>query len=82
MAKVIIYSTTTCQYCKLAKEYFKEKGVEYEDVLLDQRPEEVQASIDTCGSMGVPCIHITKDDGTQLKIWGFDKNASNEALGL
>lgn len=82
MSKVKIYSTTTCPYCKLAKEYFKEKGVEYEDVLLDQQPEKVQASIDTCGSMGVPCIHITKDDGSEAKILGFDKIAINQALGL
>ena len=82
MTKVKIYSTTTCPYCKLAKEYFKEKGVEYEDVLLDQQPEEVQMSIDTCSSMGVPCIHITKDDGSEAKILGFDKNAINLALGL
>ncbi len=82
MPKVKIYSTTTCPYCTLAKEYFKEKGVEYEDVLLDQQPDEVQASMDTCGSMGVPCIHITKDDGTEAKILGFDKNAINQALGL
>ncbi len=82
MAKVKIYSTTTCPYCKLAKAYLKEKGVEYEEVLLDQHPEEVQKSIDTCGSMGVPCIHITKDDGTEEKILGFDKPAINSALGL
>ena len=82
MAKVKIYSTTTCPYCKLAKEYFKEKSVEYEDVLLDQQPEEVQTSIDTCGSMGVPCIHITKDDGKEAVIVGFNKEAINKELGL
>lgn len=82
MPKVKIYSTTTCPYCKLAKEYFKEKGVKYEDVLLDQHPEEVQASLDICGSMGVPCIHVVKDDGTEVKILGFDKSAINQALGF
>lgn len=82
MMKVKIYSTTTCPYCKLAKEYFKEKNVAYEDVLLDRQPEEAQTSVDTCGSMGVPCIHITKDDGTEIKIMGFDKAALDKALGL
>lgn len=82
MTKVKIYSTTTCPYCKLAKEYFKEKGVEYEEVLLDQQPEKAQTSIDTCGSMGVPCIHITKEDGTEQNILGFDKAALDKALGL
>ncbi|MBI2285607.1 NrdH-redoxin [Candidatus Saccharibacteria bacterium] len=82
MAKVKIYSTTTCPYCKLEKEYLKSKGVEFEDVILDQHPEEIQASIDTCGSMGVPCTHITKDDGTEEQIAGFNKPKIDAALGL
>lgn len=32
MQSVIIYSTPTCQYCKLAKAYFKEHGVDYTEV--------------------------------------------------
>lgn len=82
LAKVKVYSTTTCPYCKLLKSYLKEKNIEYEDVLLDKQPEEVQASIDSCGQQGVPCTHITKDDGTSVNILGFDKNKINEALGL
>ncbi|MBI4033691.1 NrdH-redoxin [Candidatus Saccharibacteria bacterium] len=82
MAKVKIYSTTTCPYCKLEKEYLKSKGVDYEDVLLDQHPEEIQASVDTCGNMGVPCTHITKDDGSEEKILGFNKPKIDAALGL
>lgn len=82
MAKVKVYSTTTCPYCKMLKSYLKEKNVEFEDVLLDEHEDQVQASIDTCGSMGVPCTHIVKDDGTEVNILGFDKQKINEALGL
>jgi len=31
MANVIIYSTPTCGYCKMAKAYFEENNVKYED---------------------------------------------------
>lgn len=82
MAKVKIYSTTTCPYCKMLKAYLSEKKIPFEDVLVDQNPNEMQAFIDTCGSMGVPCTHITKDDGTELKILGFDKEKIDQALGL
>lgn len=82
MTKVKIYSTTTCPYCRLLKDYLKEKGVEYEDVLIDQQPDQVQASIDTCGSMGVPCIHITKDDGSRVNILGFNKAKIDQELGI
>ena len=39
--------------------------VSFEEVVLDQHPEEIQALMDTCGFMGVPCTHITLDDGTE-----------------
>jgi glutaredoxin 3 len=82
MPKIKIYSTTTCVYCKALKAYLKSKDVTYEEVLLDMQPEAVQASIDTCGSMGVPCTHITLDDGTEEKILGFDKAKFDTVLGL
>ncbi len=82
MSKVKIYSTSTCPYCKAEKAYLKSKNIEFEDALLDQHPDEVQATIDTCGSMGVPCTHITKDDGTEVNILGFDQSKIDEALGL
>jgi glutaredoxin len=31
MKKIKIYTTATCMYCKMAKEFFHEKGVEYEE---------------------------------------------------
>ena len=80
--KVKIYSTTTCVYCILEKQYLKSKGVEFEEIFLDKQPEQIQASFDTCGSMGVPCTHIIKDDGTQERILGFDKPKLDAALGL
>lgn len=82
MAKIKIYSTTTCPYCKMLKQYLNEKNIQFEDVLIDQQPDQMQASVDTCGSMGVPCTHITKDDGTEVSILGFNKEEINKALNL
>lgn len=82
MPKITIYSTTTCPYCKVLKAYLGEKRIAFEDVLVDEQPDQMQAFIDTCGSMGVPCTHITKDDGTTVNILGFDKEKINAALGL
>ena len=82
MAKVKIYSTTTCPYCKMLKAYLSNKNIPFEEVLLDQSPDEVQASVDSCGSMGVPCTHITKEDGSVVNVLGFDKEKINSALGI
>ena len=75
MPKIKIFSTTTCVYCRALKDYLKSKNVAYEEVLLDQQPEAIQTSIDTCGSMGVPCTHITLDDGTEERILALTKSA-------
>ena len=42
MAKVTIYSTPTCVYCKMAKEFFAKNNVAYEehDVASDMKARE------------------------------------------
>lgn len=76
MANVTIYTTPTCAYCKMAKEYFKSKNIEYteHDVMKDvaKRDEMVKKS----GQMGVPLIEI---DGKM--VIGFDKPKIEELLG-
>ncbi len=67
MPKVTVYTTTTCPYCHAEKDYLKSKGVQFEDVNLDEQPHRIQEFVDTCNSHAVPCTHIVKDDGTALK---------------
>lgn len=75
--KVTIYTTPYCSYCKMAKEYFKSKNIEYTeyDVMADvaKREEMVKKS----GQLGVPVIDI---DGKI--VMGFDKQKINEYLGI
>lgn len=77
MAQVTIYSTPTCVYCKMVKEYFKAHNVAYEekDVAADEKAQ--QDIIDKSGQLGVPVIDI---DG-QI-IVGYDKEALSELLGI
>ncbi len=82
MTKVKIFSTRTCPYCHMLKEYLKSKNVAYEEVLIDVDLEGAKESMDTCGSMGVPCTHIELEDGTEEKILGFDKPKFDQVLGL
>lgn len=82
MPKIKIFSTSTCVYCHALMEYLKSKDIAYEEVNLDEQPKEIQTSIDTCGSMAVPCTHIILDDGSEAKILGFDKARFEQVLGL
>ena len=75
--KVIIYTTPTCPYCKMAKEFFKANKVEYEDIDVSTNREAAEHMIEKSGQMGVPVIEI----GDQM-IVGFDKPALKKALGI
>ncbi len=74
---VTIYTTPTCVYCRMAKEYFKEKSVAYNevDVAVDQKAAEYM--VEKSGQLGVPVIDI---DGKFIV--GFDKTKIDAALGL
>ncbi len=77
MKSVIVYSTSTCVYCKLAKDFLTKSGVEYveHDVAADltARAEMVEKS----HQLGVPVI-IIEDE----VFVGFDKDGMARALGI
>jgi glutaredoxin 3 len=73
--KVIVYSTTTCPYCVMAKDWFKEKGVAYEDKNVGTDRAARQEMVTKSDQMGVPVIDI---DGEILV--GFQPEAFAEFL--
>ena len=74
---VIVYSTPSCMYCKLAKEYFKEKGVVFSEYNVQADVPKREEMFKKSGQMGVPVIDI---DG-QLTV-GFDKARIKSLLGI
>lgn len=80
MVKVTIYTTTTCPFCKMEKEYLTSRGIQYVNIFIDQNPDEAKRLIKESGQMGVPFTEIIKDDGARVTILGFDKEKLNQAL--
>lgn len=77
MKKVIIYSTPTCMYCNMAKDFFKEKGVAYEEHDVAANAEKRAEMIEKSGQMGVPVIEIEDN-----LIIGFNKPRIAELLNV
>ncbi len=75
MKKVIVYSTQSCPYCYMAKDFLKEKGIEFEDVDVGSNRERAMEMIEKSGQMGVPVLDI----GGEIII-GFNKPKIEEAL--
>lgn len=77
MAKVTIYSTSTCPYCEMAKEYFKKNNVQYEEHDVSADEAAAKEMIEKSHQMGVPVIDI---DGTIIV--GFDRPSIDKALKI
>lgn len=77
MPKITIYTTPTCVYCKMAKAFFKEHNVAYEEKDVANNPAMAEEMVKKSGQMGVPVIDI---DG-ELTV-GFDKERLSELLHI
>lgn len=75
--KIKVYSTPVCPYCKMVKEFLKEKGIEFEDIDVSKDKEAAKEMVNKSGQMGVP---VTEIDGEI--IIGFNVSALKEALDL
>jgi len=58
MAKVRIYMTRTCGYCRMALNLLEKRGVEPEKILVDAQPELRKKMIEISGRYTVPQIFI------------------------
>lgn len=73
--KIKIYSTTQCPYCHMAKDYFREKGIEFDDINVGEDRAAAMEMVEKSGQMGVPVIEM---DGEIIV--GFDVPKIEEAL--
>jgi glutaredoxin 3 len=74
---VQVYSTPTCPYCRMAKDFLKEKKVDFKDFDVNSDDKAADEMVEKSGQMGVPVIDI---DGEI--IIGFDKDKIIEKLNL
>lgn len=54
--RVTVYTMTTCPYCVAAKKLLKKKGVEFEEVNLDEQPDRWNECESRSGRQTVPQI--------------------------
>lgn len=82
MAKVKMYKTMTCPYCMMEAAYLNSKGVQFEEIYVDKDPKAAEEMLKLSGHLAVPFTVITRDDGTQVSVLGFDRSKIDTALGL
>ena len=76
MKKVIIYSTRICPFCDRAKNFFDKREIPYEDIMVDQNPEQLQIMMEKTKRQSVPQIFIG-----DYHIGGFDELVEHDMDG-
>jgi glutaredoxin 3 len=77
MKNITIYSTPTCVYCNMAKNFFKTNNVSFTDFNVATDLEKRKEMIDKTGQMGVPVIVAGEE-----VIIGFNEEKIKSTLGI
>lgn len=77
MATITIYSTPTCHFCHMAKEWLTANNVPFTDYNVQADIEKRQEMVEKSGGMAVPVFDI---DGEVIV--GFDKPKIAGLVGL
>lgn len=81
MARIQMYSTRWCGYCVRAKALLEERGIEFEEISLDDDPAFRQTVFDRTGGWTVPQILIDeKPIGGYVELWRLDQAGGLEKL--
>ncbi|MDO8625721.1 MAG: glutaredoxin family protein [Candidatus Diapherotrites archaeon] len=74
---VTIYSTHTCPYCVMAKDFLSQNKIKFEDIYVDDDYDKAEEMIQKSGQTGVPVLDIKGKI-----IVGFNREAIKKALSL
>ena len=77
MKNVIIYSTPSCHFCHMAKDFFTEHNVSFQDINVAEDQAKREEMVSMTGQLGVPVIRIGND-----VIIGFNKPKVAELLDI
>jgi glutaredoxin 3 len=75
--QVAIFTTPTCGYCGMAKEYFKENNISYDEYDVAVDADKRKEMFDKTHQMGVPVIQV----GDEYVV-GFDQGKLEELLNI
>ena len=82
MTRVQMYTTAWCGYCVRAKALLDSKGIEYEEIRVDDDPTFRQKLLELTGGWTVPQILLDgRPIGGYTELWQLDKSGRlDEAL--
>jgi glutaredoxin 3 len=81
MATIQVYTTRWCAYCIRAKTLLESRGLEFEEISLDDDPAFRRRLLELTGGWTVPQIVIDgKPIGGYTELWQLDRSGELERL--
>jgi glutaredoxin 3 len=81
MTRIRMYSTTWCGYCIRAKALLDRRGLEYEEIVMDNDPAFRQKLLEMTGRWTVPQIFIDEVPiGGYTELWCLDRDGRLDEL--
>ena len=77
MKEVLIYTTPSCVYCRMTKDFFQKNGVQYKELNVATDLKAREEMVKKSGQLGVPVIMIGGD-----AVIGFDQEKLTSLLDL
>ena len=78
---ITMYTTKTCPYCKMEKDFFDSKGVQYKNIFVDEDQKAAEEMIKLTGQYGVPVTVVERDSQKDIVV-GWDKRKLAELAGV
>ena len=75
MNSVTVYTTTTCPYCVMLKNFLIDQKISFKEVNVEKEPMMMQKLVQTTGQLGVPQTEVNGK-----WVVGFDPNNIMMAL--
>lgn len=83
MPTIKIYTTRWCGYCVRAKALLQSRGLEYEEISLDDDPHFRQKLMDLTGGWTVPQILVgDRPIGGYDALWALDRSGRLDVLAV
>jgi glutaredoxin-like YruB-family protein len=75
VSRPIVFTTSTCSWCRRVKQYLRERGIPFKEVNVERDQKAALEMVRKTGQMGVPVVKI----GSKW-IVGFDRQAIDREL--
>ncbi len=80
--KINVYTTPTCTYCNMLKNFLDEKNIAYNNIDVSENQEKASYIAEKTEQLGVPVLEIIPEEGETQYIVGFDEEGISKELGL